>query len=130
MSALFRFVELIEELARTGMLDQLAIQPVLFAAATTPYAAALVTRMAAAAEDAVILKTFLGPTQLAEVRPSTISIECKPNVFILKQISAVMRLFAKLAALTALRLAQQSFLVFKAGCGSQSLQPQEACSTR
>lgn len=49
------------------MLAKLGITPVLFAAASTSYAASLVARIIAAAADAVVLKTFLGPTQLAEV---------------------------------------------------------------
>ena len=56
-----------EELGRHGKLAQLGITPALFAAADTPFATALVTRLQAAAPDAVVFNTFMGPGQLAEV---------------------------------------------------------------
>ena len=62
-----RFAELVEELQRHGKLAQLGITPALSAAADTPYATALVIRLQAAAPDAVVLNTFMGPGQLSEV---------------------------------------------------------------
>ena len=63
-----RFVELVEQLGKQGKLDELGITPLMCAAASTPYAAALVARLQAAADKAVILTSFLGPQQLALVR--------------------------------------------------------------
>lgn len=63
----YRFVELVEELARQGKLAQLGITPVLFAAASTPYATALIARVQAAAPEAVMLSNFMGPAELAKV---------------------------------------------------------------
>jgi len=63
-----RFVELVEELAHQGIVQQLGITPVMCASATTPYAMALVARLQAAAPNCIIHTQFLGPEELAQVR--------------------------------------------------------------
>ncbi len=63
-----RFVELVEELAHQGMVEQLGIVPVMCASATTPYALALVARLQAAVPNCIIHTQFLGPEELAQVR--------------------------------------------------------------
>lgn len=62
-----RFVEIVEELARQGLLHTLGIVPLMCASATTPYAVDLITRLRAAAPSAVVHTLFLGPSQLAQV---------------------------------------------------------------
>jgi len=63
-----RFVELVEELAHQGIVQQLGIIPVMCASATMPYALALVARLQAAVPKCIIHTQFLGPEELAQVR--------------------------------------------------------------
>ena len=63
-----RFVELVEELAHQGIVQQLGIVPVMCASATTPYALALVARLQAATPNCIIHTQFLGPGELSKVR--------------------------------------------------------------
>lgn len=66
-----RFVELVEELARQGSLQRLAITPLMCASATTPYALDLVARLQAAAPNCIIQKQFLGPEELVMIYSKT-----------------------------------------------------------
>ncbi|KAA6428956.1 MAG: hypothetical protein FRX49_01066 [Trebouxia sp. A1-2] len=66
-----RFVELVEELAHQGMVQQLGIIPVMCASATTPYALALVARLQAAAPNCILHTQFLGPEELAKIYSKT-----------------------------------------------------------
>lgn len=66
--AICRFVEVVEELAHQGIVQQLGIIPVMCASATSPYALALVARLQAAAPNCIIHTQFLGPEELAKVR--------------------------------------------------------------
>ena len=74
LSLVCRFVELVEELARQGSLQRLAITPLMCASATTPYALDLVARLQAAAPNCIIQKQFLGPEELVMVRVCTFCI--------------------------------------------------------
>ncbi|DBA96974.1 hypothetical protein WJX77_003885 [Trebouxia sp. C0004] len=67
----YRFVELVEELAHRGIVQQLGITPVMCASATTPYALALVARLQAAAPNCIIQTQFLGPEELAKIYSKT-----------------------------------------------------------
>lgn len=66
-----RFVEVVEELAHQGIVQQLGIIPVMCASATSPYALALVARLQAAAPNCIIHTQFLGPEELAKIYSKT-----------------------------------------------------------
>ncbi|KAG2442073.1 hypothetical protein HYH02_009864 [Chlamydomonas schloesseri] len=66
-----RFVEVVEAMAARGLLARLGVRPLLLGAANDEYAQALKARLRAAAPDALILESFVGPAQLAELYRAT-----------------------------------------------------------
>eukprot|EP00798_Chlamydomonas_sp_ICE-L_P013836 gene13836-19757_t len=65
------FVGLVEELGKRGLLQTLNLVPLMVGSAKDDYAEKLKTRLRAVDDSVVILESFMGPSQLAEVLGKT-----------------------------------------------------------
>ncbi|KAK3282654.1 hypothetical protein CYMTET_9614, partial [Cymbomonas tetramitiformis] len=62
-----RFAQIIEELAKRGVLEKYGVAPLLCGAQTTEYAESIKQRVRAASRNAVVYEDFMPPSKLAQV---------------------------------------------------------------